>query len=314
MKHFLGYCAIFAVPIIIFLIALEIVVGHIPNSYSYKYNYVIKHGDEIQALAVGHSELYDGFVPESFCLPSFNLCNSSQHYIDNYYLLRELLQYMPNLKMVIIPVGYTTVRVINNPKKEEISRRRCYYHKYMNLDYDGHVPLGYLFECFEPKEASMKVYSYYIKHEDIVRCDSMGRHSVHYSRDKKQEFGFGKMLESYTQKESDYHKLCIDDEDFLLKTLEMLCEKNISIVMVSPPYYWDCGFKNINEQQRCFVKRYMDDLCSRYPISYFDHESDSTFTYDDFLNETHLSEIGAKKFTEMLNRDIKQLSRGQRVP
>jgi hypothetical protein len=25
-----------------------------------------------------------------------------------------------------------------------------------------------------------------------------------------------------------------------------------------------------------------------------------------FYNETHLSEIGAKKFTEMLNRDIKQ--------
>ena len=86
----------------------------------------------------------------------------------------------------------------------------------------------------------------------------------------------------------------------------MLCEKNISIVMVSPPYYWDCAFKNINEQQRCFVKRYMDDLCSRYPILYFDHQSDSTFTYDDFYNETHLSEIGAKKFTEMLNRDIKQ--------
>ena len=86
----------------------------------------------------------------------------------------------------------------------------------------------------------------------------------------------------------------------------MLCEKNISIVMVSPPYYWNCASKNINEQQRCFVKRYMDDLCSRYPIIYIDHQSDSTFTYDDFYNESHLSEIGAKKFTEMLNRDIKQ--------
>ena len=42
------------------------------------------------------------------------------------------------------------------------------------------------------------------------------------------------------------------------------------------------------------------------PILYFDHQSDSTFTYDDFYNKTHLSEIGAKKFTEMLNRDINQ--------
>ncbi len=306
MKHFLRYCAIFAIPIIIFLITLEIIVGNIPNSYSYKYNYVIKHGDGIQALAVGHSELYDGFMPESFYLPSFNLSNAAQDFIDNYYLLCELLPYMPNLKLVIMPVGYSNVRVINNKKKMILSDRSCYYHKYMNLDYDGHVPLRYLFESFDPHKASDKVYSYYIKHKDIVRCDSMGRRSTHYLQDRKHELGYNKIIEGYTQKECDYHKLCIDKEDFLLKTLEMLCEKNISIVMVSPPYYWDCAFKNINEQQRCFVKRYMDDLCSRYPILYFDHQSDSTFTYDDFYNETHLSEIGAKKFTEMLNRDIKQ--------
>ena len=307
MKHFLRYCAIFAIPIILFLIPLEIVVGHIPNSYSYKYNYVLKHGDEIQALAVGHSQLYDGFIPESFYLPSFNLCNSNQHYRDNYYILRELLPYMPNLKLVIMPVGYANVRVINNKNKETLFPRRiCYYHKYMNLDYDGHVPLRYIFESFDPQLAFNKVYSYYIKHKDIVRCDSMGRRSTHYLRDRKHELGYNKIIEGYTQKECDYHKLCIHNEDFLIKTLEMLCEKNISIVMVSPPYCWNCASKNINEQQRCFVKRYMDDLCSRYPISYFDHESDSTFTYNDFYNETHLSEIGAKKFTEMLNRDIKQ--------
>ena len=194
MKHFLRYCVIFAIPIILFLIPLEIVVGHIPNSYSYKYNYVIKHGDEIQALAVGHSELYDGFMPESFYLPSFNLCNSAQNYRDNYYLLRELLPYMPNLKMIIIPVGYSTVGVINNnPKKVEFSSRTLYYHKYMNLDYGGHVPLRYLFESFDPQLAFNKVYSYYFKHKDIVRCDSMGRRSTHYLRDRKQELGYKKL-------------------------------------------------------------------------------------------------------------------------
>ena len=309
MKHFLNYCTIFTIPIIIFLITLEIVVEYIPNSYSYKYNYVIRHGDEIQALAVGHSQLYDGFMPESFYLPSFNLCNSSQSYIDNYYLFRELLPYMPNLKLVIIPVGYLNVGVINSNKKKMIlSDRSCYYHKYMNLDYDGHVPIRYLFESFDPLRAAKKVYEYYIKHSDIVGCDSMGRRSTHYLRDRKHELGYENILEAYTRKECAYNKLCLDDENFLHKTIEMLWEKNISIVMVSPPYYWDCGFKNINEEQRRFTKKYMDDLCKKYPIFYFDYESDSTFTYDDFFNETHLSEIGAKKFTEMLNKDINQLS------
>ena len=308
MKHFLSYCTIFAIPIIVFFITLEIVVEHIPNSYSYKYNYVIKHGDDIQALAIGHSQLYDGFKPESFFLPSFNLCNSSQYYIDNYYLLRELLPYMPNLKMVIIPIGYINVEAINNKKKMTLSYRSCYYHKYMNLDYDGHIPIRYLFECFDPSRATEKVYSYYIKHSDIVGCDSMGRRSTHYLRDRKHELGYYNILEGCTVKECTYQELCIGDEEFLLKTVEMLRKKNISIVMVSPPYYWDCGFKNINEVQRRFTKRYMDDLCRKYPIFYFNYESDSTFTYDDFFNETHLSEIGAKKFTEMLNKDINQFS------
>lgn len=303
MKHFLSYCTIFAIPIIIFLITLEIVVEYIPNSYSYKYNYVIKHGDGIQALAVGHSQLYDGFMPESFFLPSFNLCNSAQSYIDNYYLLRELLPYMPNLKLVIMPVGYADVKVINNKTKMKLYSRSCYFHKYMNLDYDGHVPIRYFFESFDPQRASKKVYSYYFEHSDIVGCDSMGRRSTHYLRDRKYKLGY-EWLKKYTRKECAYHKLCLGDEDFLLKTIEMLCEKNILIVMVSPPYYWDCGFKNVNEGQRRFVKRYMDDLCRKYPILYFDHESDSTFTYDDFFDEMHLSEIGAEKFTEKLNKDI----------
>ena len=61
---------------------IELITAQIPNSYSYKYNYIKTNGNKIQALAIGHSQLYDGFKPESFYLPSFNLCNSSQSYVD----------------------------------------------------------------------------------------------------------------------------------------------------------------------------------------------------------------------------------------
>ena len=45
-------------------------------------------------------------------------------------------------------------------------------------------------------------------------------------------------------------------------------------------------------------------LCKKYPIMFIDYESDTSFTYDDFFNETHLSEIGAEKFTRKLSNDI----------
>ena len=79
----------FVIPVIVFLIVLEAVTWYIPNSYSYKYNYLKQHGKDLEAIAIGHSQLYDGFKPESFAYTSFNLSNSAQTYVDNYYLLKD---------------------------------------------------------------------------------------------------------------------------------------------------------------------------------------------------------------------------------
>ena len=50
----------------------------------------------------------------------------------------------------------------------------------------------------------------------------------------------------------------------------------------------------------------MVKLCEKYPfVHYLNIESDTSYIYDDFFNETHLSEIGAEKFTTRLNNYIK---------
>lgn len=304
MKKFLKHCGLFVFPIALSLMVIELITAQIPNSYSYKYNYIKTNGNKIQALAIGHSQLYDGFKPESFYLPSFNLCNSSQSYVDNYYILRELLHDMPNLKVVIMPIGYLDVGITRNDSC--LTDRSCYYHKYMNIDYDGRMPLRYRLECFDPWRAGSKIIEYYLRHSDIVGCDLMGRRNTHYLRDRKYELGYENILEGYTRKENDYSKFCLENEYYLIRTFKMLMEKNISIVLVSPPYYWDCGFKNINNEQKRFLSEYMVKLCEKYPfVHYLNIESDTSYIYDDFFNETHLSEIGAEKFTTRLNIYIK---------
>ena len=87
----------------------------------------------------------------------------------------------------------------------------------------------------------------------------------------------------------------------------MLIERNIDVVLVSPPYYWDC-FENSNSEQKMFIKDYISSLCNEYPVHYVDLESDKSFSYDDFFNETHLSEIGAEKFTKILYEYIKGIN------
>lgn len=299
MKRFLKYCVLFLMPIAISLILLELLVGFIPNSYSYKYNYVKNNGGQIQALAIGHSQLYDGFKPESCCLPSFNLCNSSQSYIDNYYLLLELLPYMPNLKVVIIPIGYIDVELTTNYRG--LTDRSCYYHKYMNLNYNGQLPLKYWFECLDPLKAGEKCFLYFVKHTDMIGCDSMGRRNTHYLRNRQHALGYENQIENFSHKEHDYRNFCLQDGDYLTKTLRILNEKNISAVLVSPPYYWDCGSKKVNHEQKKYLQYCIQKLSKEYRFKYVNMETDSTFHDEDFYNETHLSEYGAEKFTQKLN-------------
>ena len=302
MKKFLIYVTLFTIPIVIILIGLEITVKTIPNSYSYKYDYIKLHGDKIQALAIGHSQLYDGIMPEVFSVPSFNLCNSDQNYADDYYLLQELLPDMPNLKIVVLPIGYMNVTDVKFDNG--LTERSCYYHEYMGLGYDGHLPLGYRFECFMPYKALNKVVSYYCFHEDIVGCDSLGRRTEHYLRYRKNLVGDERIIRGYTCHEHDVKNLCIKYENYLKRTLNLLTAKGISVVMVSPPYYWNSERQRVNKEQVLFLDKYMAGLSADYPIKYLDLENDTTYSYDDFFDETHLSEKGAEKFTKAIDEFI----------
>ncbi len=48
----------------------------------------------------------------------------------------------------------------------------------------------------------------------------------------------------------------------------------------------------------------MARLCGEYPIKYLNLETDTTYTYDDFFDETHLSEKGAEKFTKAIDKYV----------
>jgi len=312
MKKFVKSSVLFLLPVFVLLVLLEVMTGKIPNSYSYKQNYILNHGSELKALAMGHSQFYDGFKAESFYLPAFNFCNSGQRYVDNYYLLREYLDDMPNLKMVVMPICYFNVITKTMANDSALTDRSCYYHKYMNIDYDGRLPLKYRFESLNPKRAGHKVFSYYIQRADIIGCDSMGRRSTHYLKDRKHELGYDKIIESETLKEHDSSNFCISEEYYLIQIISLLEKKDIMLVLVTPPYYWNCGFTGVNKEQKKYLSDYMCKLTNNYPVYYIDLGDCSDFLYDDFYNETHLSELGAEKFTQMLNSKIDSIIHSER--
>lgn len=72
MQTFLKKILLYLLPIAILAIGLEIYVDSIPNSYTYKRQYMEQHADEIQTLVLGSSYAYDGidaeFLPRAFNL------------------------------------------------------------------------------------------------------------------------------------------------------------------------------------------------------------------------------------------------------
>ena len=84
---------------------MEFVAEAIPNSYTYKRDYMEQQGAQIQTLILGSSNAYDGLNPS--VLPyAFNLANSSQTLEDDYRLLAKYIDSMDSLQTVIVGLGY----------------------------------------------------------------------------------------------------------------------------------------------------------------------------------------------------------------
>ena len=170
MKRFLRDIWLFSVVVLLFFGALEWVAESIPNSYTYKRDYIEQHGAEIRTLILGSSNAYDGLNPN--VLPNaFNLANSSQTLEDDYRLLAKYIDSMDSLHTVIVGLGYHSLGATTE------DNRRTYYTIYMDL-YPRWPISKYSFEVCNPEMLVKKIIKYAVS-RDVTRCDSLGQRVGH---------------------------------------------------------------------------------------------------------------------------------------
>lgn len=170
MKRFLQDIGLFSVVALLFFGALEWIAESIPNSYTYKREYIEQHGAEIQTLILGSSNAYDGINPS--VLPhAFNLANSSQTLEDDYRLLAKYIDSMDSLQTVIVGLGYHSLGATTE------DNRRTYYTIYMDL-YPRWPISKYSFEVCNPEMLIKKIIKYAVS-RDVTRCDSLGQRVGH---------------------------------------------------------------------------------------------------------------------------------------
>ena len=290
MKRFLRDIALFVLPLLIIAVAMEFVGEAIPNSYTYKRDYIEQQGAEIRTLILGSSNAYDGLNP-SVLPQAFNLANSSQTLEDDYRLLAKYIDSMDSLQTVIVGLGYHSLGATTE------DNRRTYYTIYMDL-YPRWPLSKYSFEVCNPEMLIKKIIKYAVS-RDVTRCDSLGQRVGHTK--EAVETGaewWNKDVLSLVENdklEIGNCRLEIEENTRYLHAIVDLCNAhNVQPVIVQMPVMEEYKRKLPVEQ----VALMKDVLQSLDSCAICVDASDWEIPEDGWYNATHLTKEASIEFTE----------------
>ena len=293
----------FFLPIILILGFLEFQLRthHFTSSYAAKKYYAEQQLDSVETLVLGSSESFNGIDPTYFYSRTFNLANVSQTLFYDKALTLKYVNQMPKLKHVIINISYFSFFYQLHDIKEKW--RDDYYRLFFDTKFS------------EDKNFTLNNYSYLsvyqLKHsielafnnfkdesaQNILRNGYQPRYNQELINDST---GLARVTihnnEIFKNRRTQIEK---DLESFI----EVLKQKKINIIFITTPVYNTyskfCNPK-ILEQNSSFINQ----LCTKYQTQYLNYFSDSSFIKEDFFDNDHLNNSGAKKLSIKINKEL----------
>ncbi len=312
MRKFLVNVLILGVLALLICFGTELLLLAVSNEYSYKRKYVEQHGGDIKVLILGHSHTGTGIDPTFLGDSVFNMAIAGRDHYYDAVLAERYIPRMKNLECVIWPLGYNLqYESYRYPCMGETKANlkgnvtyMCMYEKYMHIHPAGSsVPCRYWSEILN----SNMDYSERIFHRDFEKknkCTPLG-----YERYKVSSKAAGawtrRSLPKIVDCESGNAPLALAEAMSDFKRMASVCGDNgVRFVVVSTPCYRTyrelMTERGIKDMSVC-----IDTMRSVNPkVEYYNYIYDDRFTEDDFFDASHLTEIGARKFTEILRNDI----------
>lgn len=273
---------------------MELVAEAIPNSYTYKRDYMEQHGAQIETLILGSSNAYDGLNPS--VLPNaFNMANSSQTLEDDYRLLAKYIDSMDSLQTVIVGLGYHSLGATTE------DNRRTYYTIYMDL-YPRWPISKYSFEVCNPEMLVKKIIKYAVS-RDVTRCDSLGQRVGHTKEAVETDAEWWNkdvlsLVENDKLQIADC-RLAIEENRRYLHAIVDLCNAhNVQPVIVQMPVMKEYKQKLPKEQ----VSLMEDVLHSLDSFAIYIDASEWEIPKDGWYNATHLTKEASEEFTRKILR------------
>lgn len=299
MNRFLKYVLLFSCIITVCLAAGEFVCRRLPTSYSYKADWMRRNADKINTLVLGSSHTYYGIQPSILGDSVFNLANISQTPEYDLALLEEYLPDMHSLRKVIIPISYFTFR---DPSLEEMSPGLC-----VNYKVGMRLPVHSDFSRYNFTITDFKVYAGrlrgLVQTQEQNKCDSLG-FGLGFDlahRDRQWEVGGKQRARDLTQDSPGRANRVYS----VLEKLIRLCgSHDLECVFITTPV-WKTFRANTDPAQLKEMRYLTSELIGEYGLRYFDYYADDRFAEKDFHDSDHLSDIGARKLSELLRFDLR---------
>lgn len=287
MNRFLAKCVVFLFPVLLVLGGVELYARHLPNSYKQKEQWMQQHAGEVETLILGNSHGLFGIRPELFPKKTYNLCNVSQTFEYDEYLLKRYLHACKSLKDIILIVDNSNL--FDSPLEQTESFRCTYYRLYM----------GY------PKHRLWSKYGLELLHtkaliEKLQRggdsCEVTGWNSS-YTKDSRlpENLSYTTAISTATKHQCKDWRDATENEATLNRIVALCKSRHIRLVLVQAPVT-RAYYSQISKKQLAFINH-----CAKSNgIVCVDYSLDSHFSDDDFFDVDHLADQGATKWSKLL--------------
>lgn len=263
----------------------------------------MSHLNDINVLLMGNSHIANGLIPDSIGCGVFNTAISGRPFYYDTELVKQYIGKMRNIKTVIMPLDYFSFymgRERRNPRnpRKIISNQmddtyRCMYYKYMNVPAD----IWYWSEIINSKLNYMHRFLETPKKESL--CDSLGYSILKLSkRDENWEYrGLPLLIDSSLPKNIMDYNFLYEEYSTIAKITQ---QKNVRLILVGTPLY-----KTYHEDMNKDVVKEVHDFAAKlkkeFPnVEYYDFSFDNRFVPEDFNDASHMSELGAAKFSKIM--------------
>nr|WP_207715353.1 D-alanyl-lipoteichoic acid biosynthesis protein DltD [Clostridium saccharoperbutylacetonicum] len=256
--------------------------------------------ENVEGIITGISYAEKG-INEKVLIKNFNkLTRHSQDLYYDYnlvnYAIDKYKEEMKNLKYVIISLSYYSFEYDMSLSAMK-GKVQAYYkaigkeHHLLDID-------RYLSET-ENNEYIVK---------EVFHLDIYGYPKVKWnitSSDKKidlvnEEYGKRQALLDCNK---NYYETVKENTEILQKYLQLLKDNNIKPIIVVCPvskYYSKYFLQSMKEEFYSIINKVKE----QYSFQFLDYFNNKLFEDSDFYDVSHLNEIGAEKFTRILNKDI----------